>query len=432
MTALTALLLLAVCLSSVLGAPAPMNYSPRTKFRIRVRSPGQVDVREPQTARAGGSRSYDDLLPEHPTLNIPSGSRTSRLPPTRQISDEAGSRHAMYASGFHGGESSSHYGLTTGTHTDVDSQYGQMDAGSVASYGDPPDLLSQWRQDPHAASSSTGASRNATQDFMGHEREGYHHYSTTNEHGEVHHTYRRRRRQAVVLPPHPTAPPDETLARLVWKSRNYERRMTLLEIVSKRRGIRYEVARTCLRDALTRGQELSMISKDPARIDEALHELFPVTEDTVLPVWMNMMSEAQADTFVHRLVAITNQRPDVVRNYFLKANLQPDVALSYVDADDESLAKLAKIMNFLPMDSVRDKHGNWTTYDELPEYPWQYQLDSMQRTRVVNLVMKAFHTDKEEAIKILGRSHVGLGFGASFLDYDDSTYNDFIRYLCQS
>ncbi|UZJ53700.1 hypothetical protein CBS101457_003020 [Exobasidium rhododendri] len=201
-----------------------------------------------------------------------------------------------------------------------------------------------------------------------------------------------------------------------WDRKNSEARMTLTEIISKHRGLRYEYSRRILKDILTRRLELELLDDDPSVVVAAINNIFPITADTVLPVWKTSLSDDDAEILVDRMRAITGQRKDVVRNYFLRGYMNAQTALELFRSSDECMTGYAVSLGLLPPNSMQDEQGHWLKYpDTLPEHPWQYHLDSRQKARVVDLVAARFHRDTEQAKKVLGHFNVILGYGDMLL-----------------
>ncbi|UZJ50930.1 hypothetical protein CBS101457_000250 [Exobasidium rhododendri] len=221
---------------------------------------------------------------------------------------------------------------------------------------------------------------------------------------------------------------------LIWSHKNHGTKAYLLDLMSRKRGLRHEYARKVFVENLTKRQYEKLAGFDAPAADETINELFPVSEDTVLPVWANLMSPAESDAFVNRMVEITGQRADVVRNYFLRAQLQPGVAKLQAATGDDQMSDFAQGLGLLPPGNERDEQNRRIKYDDvLPEYPWQFNLRGDVRNRVVNLVMKYLDLDDVAAFNLLSRSHVYLGFGLALLqaniaEEDDNFFN-LLRFL---
>ncbi|UZJ53692.1 hypothetical protein CBS101457_003012 [Exobasidium rhododendri] len=209
---------------------------------------------------------------------------------------------------------------------------------------------------------------------------------------------------------------------LIWSKRNTQTKADLVEIVSKERCLRNEDVRAVLKDNLTKLLAKRLKSRDPAVVTSTINYLFPITDANQVPVWMNSLSERGSGDLVQRMMDITGQRRDLVRNAFLRAQLQPGVAAQLLWSDDDTKAHYAKQIGLLPPHSEKDDSGNWERYlHDITEHPWQYGLNQRERDRVVYAVVGGLKTDSELAMAALCKPNVWPGFGRALLDGDHET-----------
>ncbi|UZJ53701.1 hypothetical protein CBS101457_003021 [Exobasidium rhododendri] len=222
----------------------------------------------------------------------------------------------------------------------------------------------------------------------------------------------------------------DELDELVWTKRNNTVRTALCETVSKERGLRYEDIRSVLHDKMTLRLARDLRKRNFAVVTRAIDELFPITPQTQLPVWKSGMSREMCETLVHRMHLITGQRVDIIRNVFLRVGLQPDTAVHLLHCDDDHKAAYAMHIGLLPHDSTKDENGIWSKHtDDLPEYPWEYQIPLKQRDRVVYMMIKALKVDRDTAVRVLRNRDIPLGFGKEFLHCDHERRIELLDYV---
>ncbi|UZJ50954.1 hypothetical protein CBS101457_000274 [Exobasidium rhododendri] len=203
---------------------------------------------------------------------------------------------------------------------------------------------------------------------------------------------------------------------LIWDLRSSRVQRHLTEIVSQRRGIFSSDSQAVLRAHLTGRLEEDILQRNQRRglppnydlIDRAITALFPITQDTLLPVWMQYMTPEESIRFVERMVEVTGVRKDYIRATFLINQLAPDVAKVYFNADDnQAYVDLARKQGILPSDyDVTAALGQ--NIERVQEPAWMRLLSPNQKTRAVKYIMttKGNYPDFPSACNDMDLSHL--------------------------
>ncbi|UZJ50947.1 hypothetical protein CBS101457_000267 [Exobasidium rhododendri] len=202
-----------------------------------------------------------------------------------------------------------------------------------------------------------------------------------------------------------------------WAAMNNAQKNELLEVVSKRRGLLSDTVRKNLRPIMTEEMRNDMLSEDQEKVDALLASLWPVTETNPLPIWMNGLDDRQREALVARVVRISGQKKNIVRNYFLRRGLTPEMAQELYSADDTHFLALADFHGFTSHENLVDSDGTRKLHAEkIPVQDWEYRLKSSRRSVVIEMVRGAFGKGLTWAHTMLRQPHIPRGFGKALLE----------------
>ncbi|UZJ50946.1 hypothetical protein CBS101457_000266 [Exobasidium rhododendri] len=192
--------------------------------------------------------------------------------------------------------------------------------------------------------------------------------------------------------------------------------MKVLEMISKYRGLRFVYIKTILRRRLTDEQKDDLLSDDLSRIFATLAALFVTKNTTLFPVWMDGMSDTEAETLVQSLMRVSGQKKDIVRNCLLTRKISTEQARSLLEVDDATLHNFALETGLALGRNRLHDDGSFRGYRQrVPQYPWQYNLNVQERSEVQNIVQRACNCKDTWARKLLKDAHVPKGFGMAIL-----------------
>ncbi|UZJ50921.1 hypothetical protein CBS101457_000241 [Exobasidium rhododendri] len=225
-----------------------------------------------------------------------------------------------------------------------------------------------------------------------------------------------------------------------------------------RRGLLDSTVKPVLQAQLTARIERYLLSKKPARVDQALQVLFPLKPHTKLPMWSKGMPEEASEYLVQRVVHATGDSADVVRNSFLRLRLEPDLAHALVYAEDHDLNQwIMHPTTYVLPGHVKDEYyhrpqaskecASHDEDDDEEEYSdceeeatseqedkqnWEWNLDDKRKGVVLGMVADAYRTDLQQAKLRLDNAHVERGYGQRLLSTKGEERNNLLLALYNS
>ncbi|UZJ50940.1 hypothetical protein CBS101457_000260 [Exobasidium rhododendri] len=206
--------------------------------------------------------------------------------------------------------------------------------------------------------------------------------------------------------------------KLIWeerKERGYRRKM--YEIISKRRGYRHESARRNLKAGLTAFLEAQLLSDDMHIVDVAVAFFFPITRNTQMPIWKTEMKEDDCERFVQKIVEMSSQSHEIIRNYLLTSQLPGEEALKLNNGSVEQLNEYITDNGISDTSNQYYEDGSKRQYAEsIGANKWQHGLTTGERTAVVDYIMKAFGASRMRVYIKLKDARIWSGFGKALLN----------------
>ncbi|UZJ53714.1 hypothetical protein CBS101457_003034 [Exobasidium rhododendri] len=229
-----------------------------------------------------------------------------------------------------------------------------------------------------------------------------------------------------VASPHPTSP-----VHLVWNDRDADEQYNLVEIASKRRGIRYKEARRLFALKLTEELETSLLSGDQGEVYDALAKIFKIKDRIPLPIWMDSMTEEESDRLVERIEQLSHVSKDIIRLYFVRQQTDPDTANALLSLNDYDFSAFCYSAGFLHHNHIVHMGGKKQKGSEegIPDHDWQFGLPSKKRRVVVDMVAERCKKGRAWTYSALKENHIPKGFGKAFLVADEDTRNRLVRIL---
>ncbi|UZJ50936.1 hypothetical protein CBS101457_000256 [Exobasidium rhododendri] len=199
---------------------------------------------------------------------------------------------------------------------------------------------------------------------------------------------------------------------LVWEARNGDAQNQLAEIVSVRRGYTLPYARQELAKGLTKRLYKELKSDNEDTVNSAITELFPIDDNTALPIWMGKMNLKQSEDFVRRIWKNTSEgvRKDTIRDRLRFSQMDADTAYNLQEASKEKIVALAYSLGL-----QTDEEDNTPKHEVAPKKPkqarnvpdWMHNLDYAKQDRVIGYIMEVFKEDYDAACETLHLYRVG-------------------------
>ncbi|UZJ50965.1 hypothetical protein CBS101457_000285 [Exobasidium rhododendri] len=203
----------------------------------------------------------------------------------------------------------------------------------------------------------------------------------------------------------------------VWYLLEKEEQEELVEVVSKRRGLRFDTIRRALRIWLTKEIKEAIFSRDLDLIDSTLLQIFPVTTRHPPPTWMHEMSGEDCERLVQRLCDASGKSKELVRNFLLQMKSPAEYAHDLLNAPDSDIVAYAERGGLIPhtVKTIKNYYEEGTA-----TLPWQLDLDTRQRGRVRDIIMRTCGKEAKWAYKALKQDHVFPFFGREILREEHS------------
>ncbi|UZJ53716.1 hypothetical protein CBS101457_003036 [Exobasidium rhododendri] len=464
MTPTTLLLLVVACLCGLSAAnPLPMDG----RWSLNPFRSGKVKTRSTDASghRAGLSEAHTARLPTNRDMSYYAGLHPSSL----LVSGDSSSSHHDAGGQYQGGHTyDPSYGYNT--YNDAPSlPYGQdggqfgeplphqfmsYDDSHIQSYGlrdtnYHPNLFDQHQGGGGGGSSSSDAygaqadysySYNPDQ-FSGmslYDNNSHYHGGEYGTSSSSHHLYNDSNNNVIEVPDDDDTPYHSTPAlpvpqsnpaeeqyddtRLIWNSMREGAHRMVDEIVSKRRGLRYDSARKFIRPVLTQRKLMLLCSGDIAKIDAFLRTIIRESKKSTFPLWMNKLTPDECDTLVERLKQVSGQSLELIRNNFLSSRLDSDTAYTLYHSDDDFLTVWAEGRGFMLDKNKVDKDGykrNHTT--ALPKYNYLVGLSKEEGIELVNMLREKYKLKPSFISMHLRDNRIPVGFGKKLL-YSSGEY----------
>ncbi|UZJ50960.1 hypothetical protein CBS101457_000280 [Exobasidium rhododendri] len=225
---------------------------------------------------------------------------------------------------------------------------------------------------------------------------------------------------------------------LVWPHRSVDAKNKLIEIVSKYRGLRADMIAQTLEVALTKRLENGLSSSNKFRVRRALSFLWPITPRTMLPLWMEGVSDAGCDVLVNRMAYLSGQPKDVVRNRFLTTRMDSDMTKFALQNGDGALLALARQSGLGIDGSVIDEHGQ--IMQKAPRvgmrgprkgHNWFYGLEQGMKSKVVEILKRTCGKESNWVYQALKEPRIPLAFGLALAHYEGEEFQALIEFLLE-
>jgi hypothetical protein len=215
----------------------------------------------------------------------------------------------------------------------------------------------------------------------------------------------------------------------IWSSMKPEKKMELLEIINKRRGILYLEAYFVLEQKMTKDLVKALRSQKTPTVDLAVQDLFG--NEGGPPAWMGnaldrkaRLSDTEADELVESLRTSTGFEKDGIRRLFVEIGLTYDEARRLLQGSDRDVEQLAqyRIPTLYRLTRVKQ-------VGEPEEYPWEKGLDNEDKDAVVRLVMVYCNVDVKEAHSKLENERIEEKFGIALLGSTPTDFHRFVEFM---
>jgi hypothetical protein len=200
---------------------------------------------------------------------------------------------------------------------------------------------------------------------------------------------------------------------LLWPYRDADAIADLVEIISKRRGLRKERAEHILAQTLTKSIENGLLSSVRVRLELALKKLC----NDLLPAWMEGVPERNTDALVEQLSFITGQDKISLRAHFLESQMKPDLTALLVSVGDQGLIHYAREYGLGLDPDVVNRDGQMLKVRSLAPKAdrWTYYLNTSEQRTARLMVIAEFQKSDDWAYMQLRAPRIPAGFGKVLL-----------------
>ncbi|UZJ53717.1 hypothetical protein CBS101457_003037 [Exobasidium rhododendri] len=218
---------------------------------------------------------------------------------------------------------------------------------------------------------------------------------------------------------------------LIWNNLDQHTHHMIDEVISKRRGLRYDSARKCIRPRLTHYKMMLLLSGERDKVDKALTLLIRHSKKTILPLWMDILDDAQCDALVQKLSLLTGKSAELVRNYFLNSRLDSSTAYDLLfRASDADLVQWAETHGLtLPNYRMKEDGHKKRHPEAIPSHPYKIGLTTSECTQLMKLLSDAYGMSSFLAYGRLKHKRIPPSFGQQILLSTGQYRASLINYL---
>ncbi|UZJ50794.1 hypothetical protein CBS101457_000114 [Exobasidium rhododendri] len=210
----------------------------------------------------------------------------------------------------------------------------------------------------------------------------------------------------------------------VYSLLDENQKLLIMDRVRQIRPLGSESIRKRLRERLTGPLAISMLCNDQKQVDDAVDGLFHIYEMTrgadYVP-WMDGLSYDDRREVIELLAEATQQPSDVLREYFVRAKIGPEVARAILDLpNNEMRRRYAEERGFILNNTDR-------------QMPWKVGLSHLQRSALLQRMtsMREVSLTKEQCWDFLGRQYIPIGWGKMMLKARPASFLNAIVALLQ-
>ncbi|UZJ50822.1 hypothetical protein CBS101457_000142 [Exobasidium rhododendri] len=201
----------------------------------------------------------------------------------------------------------------------------------------------------------------------------------------------------------------------IWHTYHDAQKWELVRILHDYTGYLYEsIFRKCRKRFLSFMKE-ELLSGDESRIMLVKDALFPISAmNFKTQTWMQYINMEQSRIVVSKMARASGKDVEHVRNFFLNAPLDPDMAVDILHADDDACRQYALRLGLDKENSKLIRVGHKTTVSKTTTvWPWMKGLEASERVKVIERLMEATGWTEEQCHELLRQPNAqvkNLGF----------------------